>query len=164
IANPKWSNHVGNMGETSFFELTNPVTTFGEWVSIDIPLTDFDGGDPSLRDALRQFVLTVVGADSGTRKVFIDNIYLHQNTVLSTEDNNAVEIAAVPNPVINDLNLRSNESINQITIYNAVGQVVLQNAPNSSDVNLDVSQLQTGIYIARVATDSGSQILRVVKR
>ena len=164
IANPKWSNHVGNMGETSFFELTNPVTTFGEWVSIDIPIADFDGGDPSLRDSLRQFILTVVGADNGARTVFLDNIYLHQNTVLSTNDVNAVDVAAFPNPVLNDLTFRANESINQITIYNALGQVVLQDAPNSTDVNLDVSQLQTGVYIARVATDSGSQTLRVVKR
>ena len=67
IANPKWSNHVGDAGETSAFELTNPVNTFGEWVSIDIPLVDFDAGDATQqRDALRQFVLTVVGAVSYT--------------------------------------------------------------------------------------------------
>lgn len=164
IANPKWSNHVGNAGETSAFELTNPVTTFGEWVSVDIPIADFDAGDPTQqRDALRQFILTVVGADNGTRTVFIDNIYLHDNTTLGTEDFNGVKVAAFPNPVTNDLNFGSTEVINEITIYNMLGQSVLQDAPNSSNVSLDVSQLPTGTYIARIATATGSKTLKVVK-
>ncbi|MCW5518520.1 T9SS type A sorting domain-containing protein [Aureitalea sp. L0-47] len=165
IANPKWSNHVGNNGETSAFELTNPVTTFGEWVSVDVPLADFDQGDPTQqRDALRQFILTVVGADPGTRKVFLDNIYLHDNTTLNTNDFSAAEISAYPNPVVNDLNISSVENISQITIYNILGQIVLQEAPNRSDVTLNVSQLQSGTYIARVTTDSGSQTVKVIKR
>lgn len=165
IANPKWSNHVGNVGETSAFELTNPVTTFGEWVSVDIPLADFDAGDPTQqRDALRQFILTVAGADNGARKVFIDNIYLHDNTILNTEDFYAVEIAAFPNPMVNELNFSSTESITQITMYNLLGQLVLQDTPNNSNITLDVSQLTSGLYIARIATDSGNQTLKVVKR
>ncbi len=165
IANPKWSNHVGNAGETSAFELTNPVTSFGAWVSIDIPLADFDAGDPTQqRDALRQFVLTVVGADNGARTVFVDNIYLHNDTVLGTEDFNAVKIAAYPNPVTNELNLSTTENIKQITIYNMLGQVVLKDTPNGSNVSLDVSKLTTGHYIARITTDSGSQTVKVVKQ
>jgi hypothetical protein len=81
IANPKWSNHVGDAGETSAFELTNPVNTFGEWVSVDVPISDFIAGDTSQqRNALRQFVLTVVGADTGSRTVFIDNLYLYKES------------------------------------------------------------------------------------
>lgn len=81
IVNPKWSNHVGDVGETSAFQLTNAATTFGEWVSIDIPIADFDADDPTQqRDALRQFVLTVAGAETGDRTIFLDNLYLHNNT------------------------------------------------------------------------------------
>jgi len=78
IANPALSNHVGDAGETSVFGLTNPVTTFGEWVSVDIPLENFDFGDNTQqRDALRQFVLTVAGADTGARTIFLDNITVY---------------------------------------------------------------------------------------
>ena len=83
VINPIWSNHVGNMGETSNFGMTNPVNTFGEWISIDVPLTAFDFGTmpgQQQRDALRQFVMTVAGADTGARTVFLDNVYLHNNT------------------------------------------------------------------------------------
>jgi len=83
VVNPIWSNHVGDMGETSSFGLTNPVSTFGEWISIDVPIADFDFGTTAgeqQRDALRQFIMTVAGADNGARTVFLDNLYLHDNT------------------------------------------------------------------------------------
>jgi len=165
VANPKWSNHVGNNGETSAFELTNPVGTFGEWVSIDVEISTFDQGDlTQQRDALRQFILTVAGAADGARTVYIDNIYLHDNTVLSTDDFSALDITAFPNPVTNNLNINSAENINQVTIFNMLGQAVLEVAPNNSDATIDVSALQSGLHIVRVATDSGSQTLKVVKR
>lgn len=83
---------------------------------------------------------------------------------LSTEDVTAVNISAFPNPVTDQLNLRANENITQITIYNILGQVVLQETPDRTNVTMNVSQLQTGNYIARISTTSGSQTLKVVKR
>ncbi|MGK0377939.1 MAG: endoglucanase, partial [Patiriisocius sp.] len=98
VVNPKWSNHLGDMGETSAFGLTNPVTTFGEWVSTDILISDFDAEDPTQqRDALRQFIITVAGAEAGNRTLFIDNLYLHKAT-LGAEDFSTVDVSVYPNP------------------------------------------------------------------
>jgi hypothetical protein len=83
---------------------------------------------------------------------------------LGQDDNSVVEIAAFPNPVADQLTLSANETITEVTIYNILGQVVLQEAQDRNNVTVDVSQLPTGNYIARVATDSGSQNLKVVKR
>ena len=164
IANPKWSNHVGNAGETSAFELTNPVTTFGEWVSIDIPIANFDAGDPAQqRDALRQFVLTVVGADPGARTVFIDNIYLHDNT-LGVNDFDASTITSFPNPVSNNWNVSSIEPISQITVFDVLGKAVMTVNPNQTDVTVNMSELQAGIYMAQVSTQQGTKTIKLVKR
>ena len=165
IANPKWSNHVGDAGETSAFELTNPVTTFGQWVSIDIPIADFDAGDPTQqRDALRQFILTVVGADAGTRTVFIDNIYLHDDEVLSVNDFDTASITAYPNPAQSNWNVTSVEPITQITVYDILGKAVVVENPNNTSVSMDISALPGGMYLANVATAQGSKTIKLIKR
>ena len=168
IANPLWSNHEGDMGQTSSFGLTNPVTTFGEWVSIDVPLTDFDFGQDigngQTRDALRQFVLTLSGAEAGDRTIFIDNLYLHQNTTLSTEEFTTVQVSAFPNPTTNRWTISTESMIDQVVVYDIVGKKVLEINPNTSSTNLDASALKTGVYIAKVTTAEGTQSLKLLKQ
>ncbi len=167
VVNPILSNHVGDTGETSNFGLTNPVSTFGEWISIDVPLEDFDFGTTAgeqQRDALRQFVMTVAGADTGARTVFLDNLYLHNNTVLSTDEFVLDNVKVYPNPASNQwiVNTQS-EVINRISVYNLLGQKVIDVTPQSSSVNLDASRLQTGIFVANVQTSSGTSSIKLIK-
>ena len=72
VLNPKWSNHA-NGAEVNAFEYTNAVSQSGQWVSLDIPITDF-GGDTT-RDNLAQFILATANT---LDEVFIDNIYLYK--------------------------------------------------------------------------------------
>ncbi|WP_299766369.1 carbohydrate binding domain-containing protein [uncultured Dokdonia sp.] len=168
IANPLWSNHVGDAGETSSFGLTNPVTTFGEWVSIDVPLENFDFGNNSnnqQRDALRQFVLTVAGAETGTRTIFLDNIYLHNNTTLSTEEFTAVDINVYPNPSTDRWTVSTNSDlITSVTVYDLLGRSVSVATPNAATFDINASNLKTGIYIATITTNQGQESIRLIKR
>ena len=167
VVNPILSNHVGDAGETSNFGLTNPVTAFGEWISIDVPMDQFDfGTTPGVqqRDALRQFVMTVAGADAGARTVFLDNLYLHNDTVLSTEDFSTVNVTAFPNPSRNNWNISANaQTITSVEVYNILGQRVAAQEPNTTDVTIDASRLSTGMYIATVSTNEGSTSVKLIK-
>ncbi len=166
IANPALSNHVGDAGETSVFGLTNPVNTFGEWVSIDLPLADFDFGDATQqRDALRQFVLTVAGAENGSRTIFLDNIYLHNNTVLSTEEFTAINIAVFPNPSSDRWMISSDtQLITSVEVYDILGRRVMVETPNTNTHEINASNLRTGIYIANVATAQGQKTIKLIKK
>jgi len=169
VINPILSNHVGDDGETSNFGLTNPVGTFGEWISIDVPLTDFDFGTNAgtqQRDALRQFVLTVAGADAGARTVFIDNIYLHNDTTLNTEDFDVTDVSVFPNPSINGVwNIETaGQNITSVEIYDISGRRVSAITPNASTVAIDAARFGSGMYIANITTVNGSQSIKLIKR
>ncbi|WP_299215366.1 T9SS type A sorting domain-containing protein [uncultured Dokdonia sp.] len=166
IANPKWSNHVGDGGETSFFQLTNPVVTFGEWVSIDVPLTVFVDGDATQqRDALRQFVLTLAGAEPGTRTIFIDNLYLHNNTTLSTEEFTSLDVSVYPNPSTDRWTVStSSDSITSVAVYDLLGRRVALATPNATTFDINASNLRTGIYLATITTNQGQETIKLIKR
>lgn len=121
--------------------------------------TNVEGTDANVQYGFQVLGRNANPADEGTLGSVVVTA-----PALGLEDATAVNISAFPNPALDQLNLRANENITQVTLYNILGQVVLQEAPNRSNVTMNVSQLQTGNYIARVITDSGSQTLKVVKQ
>lgn len=85
-----------------------------------------------------------------------------QNNVLSVDDfaiNKGIVI--YPNPTDNFITVKSNGNINEIAIWSVQGQKVME-FKNMDVVN--VSELQTGMYIARIKTDAGVQVSNFIKK
>jgi endoglucanase len=165
VMDHKFSNHVGDNGETSAFSATPGVDTFGEWVSIDIPISAMANGDASqLRNALRQYVLTVAGAQLDTRIVYFDNIYLY-NDALSTNEFNLESVSVSPNPTNTNWTVKTNngQNITGIEVYDILGKRVLQVVPNASEFAINASELNDGIYLAKIISDNGSTTIKLVK-
>ena len=78
------------------------------------------------------------------------------------------EITLYPNPTTNVLNIKlgtSNNLPDNYTIYNMLGQVVLQKSvvtPN--DLSVNTSSLSKGMYFIKIATDNASMSLPFVKK
>lgn len=71
-----------------------------------------------------------------------------------------------PNPAVGMLNIDSkqNITITSVSIYNALGQLVLI-VPNAKGINtVDVSRLQTGSYFIKVDSDKGASNVKFIKK
>lgn len=101
VLNPKWSNHLGGAGETNAFELTYPVpeNATGQWVSIDVPISDFSVVTNADMTAFAQFLLT-----SNLGVVYVDNIYLYKGEPTNGGGGNdsTVPTTAAPTPPARD--------------------------------------------------------------
>lgn len=152
--NFKFSNWSGGAGETNAFEYsaTNanilPSTNPGTWISIDLPLSSFNAIAGTDNSDFVQFVIT---SDLGT--VYYDNLYLHKNTVLGTDGFVAAKVKMYPNPTTNVLNIESESTIEKVEVHNILGQQVISNTPNSELVTLDITSLQSGIYIVKTTIE-----------
>jgi len=84
--------------------------------------------------------------------------------LMKTESNTFPRFSNVPNPANNIVNISGNK-IKSVTILDFSGKKILnQNYPVSDDVVLDISKLQSGIYLAEVTTDSGtSSTIKILK-
>jgi endoglucanase len=163
-----WNNTT--TGETNAFEYTAtnantlPSGAQGTWITIDIPMTSLNcintppgNACPSVSD-FTQFVIT---SNLGT--VYYDNLYLHKNTVLSTNDFETLKARIYPNPATNLLNIESGISIEKVTVYNILGQEVISKSPNAELVTLDVSSLQVGVYIVKTSINGNVSSTRFIK-
>lgn len=69
-----------------------------------------------------------------------------------------------PNPVQNQLNINYSENITSISVFNLVGQKVMNVKPNSTNVVLDMSTLAAGTYMIQVNADAASKVIKLIKR
>ncbi len=84
-------------------------------------------------------------------------------TDLGVGDNNYAHINYFPNPVKDQLTITAASSIETITVYNLLGQKVLQLQPRNINVVLDMSSLPTGTYVLKATLADAASTFKIVK-
>jgi hypothetical protein len=69
-----------------------------------------------------------------------------------------------PNPVNDVLNLRAQSNIQNVSIYNMLGQEVSRISPNTVSSDVDMSALQTGVYFVNVTINDTTETIRIIKQ
>jgi hypothetical protein len=96
--------------------------------------------------------------------VWYDNLYFHKNTTMSSDSFTASKVKLYPNPTSNVLNIESLGTIQTISVYNVLGQEVINKALNSTSTSLDVSSLNSGIYVVKTVVDGVTSSTKFIKQ
>jgi len=150
---------------------TDPILTANQWNEVILDLTDPANQETSVAtdDIYNEVYLIFnqgVNIDTaGNPAVFyIDALQVPEASALSTNDFelNSASISVYPNPVTNSFQIDSNiNNIESVKLYNITGRLL---KTFSEEVNYDISDLATGIYIANIKTQLGSKTLKIVKK
>ncbi|XCF07811.1 T9SS type A sorting domain-containing protein [Tamlana crocina] len=98
---------------------------------------------------------------------YIDNIQILDSNPLSASDlkfENSVSL--FPNPVQSTFKLKtqSNTIVENVSIYNILGNKVAENIISFNDNEYDISGLQSGVYVVEIANSQGNTAFkRIVK-
>jgi hypothetical protein len=84
--------------------------------------------------------------------------------VLNSVEFELKELSFEPNPVVNYLNLKSNENIDSIFGYNLVGQEVLFQKTNSSELKIDLTNLNAGTYFFKAYSKNKIKVFKIIKK
>lgn len=152
------ANNTFQGGDDKEFELSFTPTLSG-WNSYDIPLSAFTG--LTTTSNISQLIFS--GNPSGTGIVFIDNVYF-SNVPLGVDNFETSKIKVYPNPVANQLTIEGTSNIQEVGVYNVLGQNVVSSKPNASISVLDISNLQIGVYIVKATIDGKTITSKVIKK
>ena len=83
----------------------------------------------------------------------IDYVRVYQNTTASTEDVFENKFSVYPNPSSDVLNIRTNEPIDKVELYNTIGQLIVA----KKTTNINISSINIGVYILKIY--SGKRIV-----
>ncbi len=74
------------------------------------------------------------------------------------------ELRIYPNPVVNDLNIESEESISQIEIFDLSGRLMQNSIASRNKISIPMQNYSKGVYTIRIKASNGNQsTLKVVK-
>jgi hypothetical protein len=130
--------------------------TQNTWVSVDVPLTAYTDQGMSM-SAIYQFKFV------GNGTVYLENIYFYSSSD-GINDLNSVrnKVEIYPNPVENDLHIRSSLALSKVAIYNVIGTLINEYG-NVSSVN--TTDIKTGVYIMRATDKNGKSVsLKFIKK
>lgn len=85
-------------------------------------------------------------------------------TVLSLVDNTFEGFSFYPNPTTNILNVNAKANIENISIYNVLGQELISVAPGNINAKVDMSGLSTGMYVMKATVNGTVGSFNIVKR
>lgn len=134
-------------------------TQGGQFSSLDWEEVRFDvpEGLPYVR------IRVVIYQNGGNEYLGLDNFELKFGT-LSTSNNKIEGFTFGPNPTIGLLRMSARVPLNKVHVYDILGKEVLNQYGDSREMNLDLSGLANGVYLAKVESQGITQTVRVVKR
>ncbi|WP_240032217.1 DUF4397 domain-containing protein [Psychroflexus aestuariivivens] len=83
--------------------------------------------------------------------------------IVSTDNFNANNFSFYPNPVKDMLNIKTSLNIDEITVFNMLGQTVVKVKPNAANPSLSLENLQAGAYLVKVESNGNSKLIRIIK-
>jgi len=154
---------ISNTGEKDYALPANQAIFLNTWKSVNIPMSYFTGlgFNPA---TWFQYKFDVNGVVPGVPNiVYIDNVYFTSNS-LGVKDFTSAKVKMYPNPTASLFTIEANDTVESVSLFNVLGQEVLTNKFNANTVSLDISNLQTGVYVVKAVIGGVSSTSRIVKK
>lgn len=103
-------------------------------------------------------ILEETGASYGQALDFTVNV-----GALSVNSFDLNSLAVYPNPAKDVLNISYKSDIQDVKVYNLLGQEVLSQKAGQSDFQLNTSKLSAGTYVVKLFAESGQHNFKLVK-
>ena len=133
------------------------VNQFQEPVNID--LSEYQGSNIRLRWRAHNN-----GSDVLTYYWFIDNVKVVVTDTLDYVNEVSLQSEIYPNPVDNILTIKAEEEIQHINLYNILSVKVMEMTINNKEAVLDLSNLNSGLYMIEILGKNEKSIKTFIKK
>lgn len=145
-------------------------TSAGAWEVLEFDFANEASGTATLAFGLgngwiynKASIFFDFGTANTNKTYYFDDVKF--GAVLGVDDFALQSFKTYPNPTQDNWTIKSNnQNISSIEVYDVLGKQVLTLLPNSSQVNIDGSNLKTGLYFARIKTDNSLQSVKLLKK
>lgn len=79
-------------------------------------------------------------------------------------DENVNSLGVYPNPVKDNLFIETETNIEEVSIFNATGALINNVQCTMNNVQLDITELNSGVYFVKVRTSEGETVRRFIKK
>src|SRR5699024_10204195 len=132
---------------------------FTETVTADVTSVDVEGLTPDTTYDV--YIIADCGDDNITVS---DVVTFTTEAIAGVGDYNTLELQVYPNSTATNLNISASEVIEEVQVYNLLGQLVMTVKPYAADVTIDVSKLNAATYLLNVNAEGTVNTVRFIKK
>lgn len=83
---------------------------------------------------------------------------------LGINENHIFNLSYNPNPVDDLLYIKANDIIERVSVYNLLGQLLINEVKDSNEFSINLSNLPASNYFVKVETESKGEVFKVIKK
>ena len=109
------------------------------------------------------FNFGTTGASAGEKTYYFDDVEF-DGDISGTSEYTLEGLNVFPNPATDQWTINTdNAIINSVEVFDIQGKLMLVLRPDSPTASINAANLATGVYVAKIATASGTGVVRLVK-
>ncbi len=133
--------------------------TLSGWNHVAVPISSMTGLTTKSNIAQLIFSSTPAGASIA----FIDNVMFSKKALVGVGSTKAEKVGIYPNPSNGTLNITTEKDIQNIVIYNSLGQVVFTQDVNANELKININELPSGFYTVKTSINGVDSFNKIVK-
>ena len=136
-------------------------TQINEWERL---VFDFTGiiGEPSSNGIDQIIVFPDFQDRTSDNIIYFDNIIFGDSSLLGQTDEEIITIVLNPNPANEIVEIRGSQFIENVIVYNQLGQIVFSGQPVNDVFFMDISELSSGLYHVSILSNEYRTVKKLV--
>lgn len=114
------------------------------------------------RFALRYWVTDAGPTGNNSNFIAIDRLVV-DSEVLSTDEFSTINFTHFYNSINNELQLNANLVMQNIKVFNTLGQEIVNKKLSSTEETINISNLSQGVYIAQISIENSIETFKFIK-
>lgn len=107
--------------------------------------------------------LDLYSSSTNNQQYFDDFDFFIGDKTLGVETFTTENFSVYPNPVRDVLNIKTTDAVDNVTVYDILGKVVLQENPGTISPAINTSSLPSGAYMVNVTIGNNSKTVKIIK-
>lgn len=155
--------------------MAGPVSNFGNKINLSLIRFNTDGEIDEQFELVegassKEFAINIIPYDE--ERIVITGTFNEYNGMLTSRiarvyvknPSTDLKLSVFPNPGNGLYNVKSNTSIQSITVHDYLGREINRYLPNDKKTILDLSSASAGVYFIKIGTDRGSKTVKVINQ
>lgn len=108
--------------------------------------------------------LANVSATTSNGNTTYSSYYTDVPANLGLEENELINLSVFPNPTTGTVHINSDEVISKVEVYQLSGELAMEQTADNSSLEIDLSALNTGMYLVKVYGKDGAVSVKRVSK
>ncbi len=133
--------------------------TLNGWNHVAVPISAMTG--LTTKSNIAQLIFA--SSPAGASIAYIDNVMFSKASAVGVESTKSENVNIYPNPSNEILNISADKNIENVVIYNSIGQVVLSTQLSANVAKINIAELANGLYTVKTVINGVDTFSKIVK-